>query len=394
MIFLINLVLTALVCFGSGMDLHNHLFIDQGVPTWFYDGCFKCPLGAKNAESLIGSKANEETLIKSDLDLVVVSLYAHARGKYSLKDAIRKQIETAKDFVSRNPNWVIARNARIARRALQSGKRVLVLSLEGADGILDDQPAIEEFLLDGDIAIVTPLHLVDDEFGGAAFLREFHGLLNFLPYVKSLIKWNPTKIENVRINSQGLTERGDWLIEKLIATKTWIDLAHASDKAQMKIISAMARARQPLLYTHTVLREFHGAERGIAQWQIAEIASKDGMVGLLPSRNYLVNTHGEGEDCATCEKSCHDGLYSFAVQYLKLAKALGPERITMGSDFNAPINHLEKGCSTGNSSETEGFWNLSQTKDLWPSVEKVSQSGPINPRAQLDKFLELWGRVR
>ncbi len=363
---------------ASGLDIHNHLFLDHGVPSWYYRGCFTCPLKAHDYSALISTKVNEEVLLKSKMDLVVASIYAMSFFERSLRDSVRAQIAEAKSFVQRHPQWVLARSSREATEALKNKRQVLVLSLEGAAGVLENEEDFREFVSEGPIAMVTPLHLTDDEFGGAAYMWNFHGLVNFISYLKNLFRWNPARIENVRVNPRGLSERGEWLVSRLLGSKVWVDLAHASDKAQMTMISMMAKSHQPLLYSHTSLREFHGAERGLAQWQIEEIKQKGGVVGLLPSLDYLNNTPN-----AKCD------LEAFAIQYRKLANQIGADAITIGSDFNAPVRHLGPGCGLGEN----GFWNSSQVDELWKAVNQV-QPGLADSSAQLKKFLQLWSLVR
>jgi len=377
---LITLWICLSVAHADGIDLHAHLFLEHGVPHWFYNGCFTCPLQAKDYSSLTGSKANEEELLKSKLDITVASIYAVSFGFRDLRESIRQQIQAARDFVLRHPDWIIARSSATAAAAIKYKKRVLVLSLEGADGILQREEDIQEFLIKSPIALVTPLHLTDDEFGGAAFLRSFHGFLNFSSFVRGI--FDPIWVEDVRTNHVGLTEQGRWLIKKLIESRVWIDLAHASDKAQKEILSETAKLKLPLLYTHTSLREYHGAERGLAKWQIEEIKSKGGMVGLLPSRNYL-----NGTPQYECD------IKAFFMQYRQIANQIGRNSVTIGSDFNAPIEHLAPGCGTYEGIDEEGFWRPDQISELWGAVNNF-QVGLADPKGQLGQFLKLWARVR
>jgi microsomal dipeptidase-like Zn-dependent dipeptidase len=378
--------------YAGGVDLHSHLFIEEGIPQWLYKGCFACPLKAKQATDFFASKINREELLKSDLDIMVASLYAHALGPYEKKQAIRYQIKIAKDFVSEWPRWVLATTPEEAQAALDKKKKVLILSLEGAHGVLESEKDFDEFLVHGPIRMVTPIHLSDDEFGGAALLQHVFGVINPTAFFKSL--WSPKKIESVRVNTKGLTERGQWLIQRLIDHKIWVDLTHASDVSQMEIISMLKKAKQPLLYSHTVLREFHGAERGLAQWQIDEIKATSGLVGLLPSPNYLHESHSEGvAPCVDCNSACEKGFYSFIVHYQKLSSQIGEDAVMLGTDFNAPLPHISPGCDSASEVGRTGFWKASQYKNLWSSFPAFQREIP-NSHLQTRKFLKLWSQVR
>ncbi len=365
---------------AQGIDVHNHLFLDLGVPKWFYRGCFECPLAAKDWSSLRGSKANEETLKKSNLNIVVASIYAVSFGFRDMKESVRAQIAAAREFANRNPDWVIARSAANAEDALKKKKKVLVLSLEGADGIIKNEADIQEFFVKGPISIVTPLHLSDDEFGGAAIMDSFGKFLNLGPFLSSW--WAGSTSEGVTANKLGLTERGKWLVEKLIEAKVWVDLAHGSDLAQRSIIEMLKKKKLPLFYSHTVLREYHGAERGLAKWQIEELKSSGGFVGILPSRNYLNGTpHYE------CD------FRAFFYQFRKLSAAIGKNSVGIGSDFNAPLEHLAPGCGGDENIDQEGFWRPDQITSLW-NLLNTFQAGVADPKGQVTQFLKLWAKVR
>ena len=59
----------------------------------------------------------------------------------------------------------------------------------------------------------------------------------------------------------------------------------------------MKKAGQPFLFTHTALRKYYKAERGIAKWMIDEIKNHEGMVGLVPSEEMILDTEGPKNLC-------------------------------------------------------------------------------------------------
>ena len=63
-----------------------------------------------------------------------------------MKKSIIKQIEVVKAFVAANPNGVIAKNIDEARTAGTDGKRMLLLSLERVDGVLESDSDIKRSL--------------------------------------------------------------------------------------------------------------------------------------------------------------------------------------------------------------------------------------------------------
>lgn len=365
---------------GEGMDLHSHLFLEHGAPSWFYKGCFTCPLEGTGWSSLRGTKANEETLLNSKLNLVVVSLHATSIGIWDRKGAIRSQVAALQTFLEGHPDWILAKTAAVATEAIKKKNKVLVVSLEGADGVLENEDDIKEFILQGPISIVTPLHLTDDEFGGAAFMNSFRGFVNFKAFVKNI--WTPNVVDGVRVNELGLTPRGEWLLNKLVDAKVWIDFTHASDAAQKQMLAITSKTKQPLLYTHTVLREYHGAERALSKSQIEDIKKTGGFVGLLPSRNYL-----NGTPNYECD------LRAFFNHYKKLSDRIGRNSVTIGSDFNAPLEHLAPGCGDDQGIDKEGFWREDQLNELWKKFNEF-QTGIADPKGQVTQFLKVWSKVR
>jgi len=167
------------------IDLHSHLFMKDGLGVLF-SGKFSEKLHAHKWSDGFSSQANAETLEASHLGLVVVSLFASQPYVLNTRDSIRKQIALAEEFVKSHSDWVIARSASEAEKAIAAGKRVLVLSLEGASSILETDADIHEFIDEKGIRIVTFSHLMDDEYGGSALLASYHALSDPLGWLKAV----------------------------------------------------------------------------------------------------------------------------------------------------------------------------------------------------------------
>ena len=238
------------------VDLHSHLFMNEGL-TWIFRGdFFDEHLSATNWKNLLSSQANPRTLNNSDVKIMVASLYAAhpILTPWGLREAVRRQIAQAERFVRENPEWILAKSPEETERALKEGKRALILSLEGASGILETDQDLEEFFNLG-IRIVTLLHLTDDQFGGCALVGGFTGaLINFGPWFMGKKLWSDGKL--IRTNPQGLTQEGISFARKLIQKKIWVDLSHASDESLKALTPLLKEAGQPFLYTHNALRKY------------------------------------------------------------------------------------------------------------------------------------------
>lgn len=381
------------------IDLHAHLWMEHSVPSLMYEGCFDCRLGAKNWAGIRGSRVNHEALERSGLKLVVVAFYANPLSPGgSSRGAIRKQIRAAQEWLKGNSQWVQARSACDARHALEQGKRVVVFSLEGAGGILETEGDLQEFVDQAGIAIVTPMHFLDNHWGGCAFLHGAPGWW-FNPWARVRAWW-----QGHSSNSQGLTEQGAEKLRALIARKVWVDLSHASDETQKQMRPWLETAGQPPLYTHTSLRKYHGAERGLSDEQLDDLARRKGIVGLMPSRLMIGQVPRESrvrpESCPATT-----GVDGFAAHYRDTVQKIGMGAVMLGSDFNAPIEYLEPGggagCQTGTALDRpEGFWQMGQVAELWKAVQSVSQGGSLSAQGalesglRLNRFLDAWEQAK
>lgn len=386
---LIALVITSTHGYCKGIELHAHLFMKEGMG-WLFRGSFNERLQASSWKNRFRSQVNADSLQASQLDIVVVTLYAHPFLTFSMRDSVRSQIALAKQFVETHSNWVIVRSPSEALDALHEKKHVLILALEGASGILESEQDIREFIVENGIRIVSPLHLTDDELGGVAFLKGLRALSSPIAFLKNLI--HPTfDLDGNRVNPNGLSEKGKMLIKQLIQHHVWIDLAHSSDTAQKEIISILERSHIPLLYTHTVLRKYHQSERAISNEQLYKVAESKGYIGLMPSEEMLEGTPVIDE--------CAGTIFAFAKQFQDAAQVVGKDAIGVGSDFNGGIPHLKPSCRpTGTSLDEKGLWNIGQSTEIWNALEKLGvwkeeTDSDLFLSHQAQNFLSAWSHV-
>lgn len=367
---------------AAGIDLHTHLFMKEGLGIIF-NGDFFSPVKAKNWKSRFSSQINAEAVLKSDLDLIVVALYAHPFLTLNLRDSIRSQIRQAKQFVDRHPDWVLARSPQEARLALEAKKHVLVLSLEGTAGIIETEEDIQEFVEKEGIRMVTFFHLTDDHLGGAALLKGYRSFASPFGFFSALLHWNFGG-DGVLKNPNGITEDGRKLLKLLLKHHVWIDLAHAPDQSIGEILPLL---RQPILVSHTALREFNLMERALSDGLIEAIQARDGIVGLMPSVEML------GE--ISTPDRCNSGTNQLAFQYGELTKKLGVNTVAIGSDFNGGIYHLPPGAPhCPDTLPPEGFWNLGLFPQLWESLKNRGQpTDEVSLRNTTQHFLDCWDQI-
>jgi microsomal dipeptidase-like Zn-dependent dipeptidase len=392
---------------SGSVDLHNHAFMKQGMQYGF-TGDFDEPLRTSHYKDRFRSAVNRETLEHSDLELMVISLYAHPiLGKRDLRQSIREQIERVRKWTAATQGsarpWTLARSAAQAREILAAGGHAVILSLEGADGILDTVEDLEEFIDGAGIRLVTLLHLIDDQYGGVAFLRGVRALASPIAFAREFLKGG--FFGGVPLNSAGLSEKGAALATQLMKRGVWIDYAHASDASAQGLYPLSLKFKQPILNTHTTLRRYLGAERGVSDQQLQWIKESQGIIGLVPSEEFLEGTPNTQPDC-------HEGISRYVLQWKEVARRVGFERVFLGSDFNGGIPHLAPDCASPSSTSAgparlfpTGMYRVDQLPALFQAIAAetsgsaaLASPGPSNEksllaRTQLETFLTAWAKV-
>jgi microsomal dipeptidase-like Zn-dependent dipeptidase len=360
------------------VDLHAHLFFSEGIGIGLWNHGFDTEVLSPRWDSYYSARVNAEALAASGAAIVVVALYAHPLIPGGERAAIRRQLDALDRFLASRPGWAIARSSTEARAQLASGKRVLVLQIEGAGGILETEPDFEEFIDRRGVRIVTIHHFTDDRNGGAAFMRGIRALANPLAWIKHGF---------ARLNPQGLTDHGRSLARSLRGRGVWLDLSHASDASQADTIELLRRADgviPPLLYTHTVLREFYDCERGITAAQLDRVKATGGVVGLLPSTEMLAGTPPTAE-------GCDSGAEATLTQARRMLERVAPSQLDFGSDINAPIPFLAASSATAACpAETSVEWTqYGELGRLWKLLEARTA---VRAAASLEHFLQAWDR--
>jgi microsomal dipeptidase-like Zn-dependent dipeptidase len=373
----------------GGVDLHAHLSMKPALGCLF-DGHINGPLTANSWDDQLSSKLNAAALSKSGLSVLVVALFAHPVLGGDMRAQVREQIAEVEAFARAHPQWVLARDAGQARASLEAGKQVLVLSLEGASGVLESEEDLIELVDGRGIRIVTPLHLVDDRYGGVATLGGVSYFANPLGVVARALE--PSG--GIERSARGLTPLGRTLIKKLLARGVWIDLTHASDAALTEIVPMARAAGQPLLVSHAMLRRHRAIERATSDDLLRAIASSGGILGLVPSEDAFKSPEGRLCPRGCSAEACSQGVNAFAAVWVDAARLLGAEAVMLGSDHNGGMRHLRPSCGTGTSlDEPAGLWNVAQSAALLDALARLG--APRAPlRATLARFLSAWEKVR
>jgi len=369
------------------VDLHAHLFMNQGLGLLF-QGDFFGPIVADSYDDKLSQQMNPEMLNRSGLRIVVVSLYSHPILNYSMKESIRRQIKLAHRLVKQETDWVIASSPQQALKNFDAGKKILILALEGAVGIVENEKDFKEFIDQGNIRIITPLHLSGDKFGDVAFVQG--GKVFFTPFAALSASLAGHRDDHgILTNQGGLHRAGKILVKKLLKRRVWIDLAHASDKAAKWMIAEQNKYKVPLLYTHGSLRKYSHYERGVNREILEAIAQSKGIMGLIISEKFM------GEVKPDKPTSCVSGITKMVQHFNEIGKIIGAERVHFGSDYNGAIPRIPPSntCPNGTEIDQLGFYQVGQLPALWDAMRN---NGVIIGATQLRRsrlFLETWQRA-
>jgi microsomal dipeptidase-like Zn-dependent dipeptidase len=373
--------------FSFGIDLHAHLFMNEGVNGIYFGKFFSPKIVAKKWNHAKRSQVNESLLKDSDLSIVVVSLYAAPiLAGETVYQSIHKQIDQAELFVKRNPKWIIGRSSGETLQALKEGKKVMILSVEGGAGVVNTSEQIKALYQRG-LRIVTLLHLTPDKLGSPAFLDP---LASFFTMPRATILCHDRDDNNIRINCQGLTPMGSDVADQLMDAGIWIDLSHASDLAMDELLNKHQLRNLPLLFTHGSLRSKLGQERGVSLKTLEHFKQLGGIFGLTPSKKLLGKTD-----------HCHGTIDAFKEHYDILGQYLEPDQIAIGTDTNGMIDHIKPrnendSCNPGRI-KTEfdrngGWWNFSHTMPLWTELKRMDNHLP-DKNSIIKRFLREWSRI-
>jgi microsomal dipeptidase-like Zn-dependent dipeptidase len=249
-------------------------------------------------------------------------------------ESSRRQIAFIRQMVSENSDWMeIATSAAEARRIVGAGRLAIVLGVE-MDTVTPDE--MMRLIREDGVRVITPIHFVDNAFGGAAAYSALFSVLTGLigaptpetgvpgPYLlrddetidfritplmeeltaqldeltASALRWRPIATlcaadatSSVRRgglgcpgqrNARGLSNPR--AIENMIRAGAMIDLAHMSQNSMTGTLEIAERLNCPVLNTHSGVRAStftaDASERSIREEELRRMFNLGGVLGL------------------------------------------------------------------------------------------------------------------
>lgn len=312
------------------------------------------------------------------------------------ESSIEKQMRELRRFTERHADWMgLALSASQARQLITAGKLAVVAGVEvdSLDSLLGDRkalnkqplaleqlPRILRWLRDLGFRMITPLHLANNSFGGAAVYDDKFNLLNhFLrgrffdvqgasdvgfrlgQDMETQTKTAVMLYELTRrahypkgyalnapgqghVNQLGLTSTGQAFLREAMRQGFILDVEHMSDRCTNEVLSLAEQSRYPVVASHCAFREqglepqetSHKSKRASeymkTRLQARRILKLGGLLGPITNQHELKDFPGGtvDNDCARSTKTWAQS-YQYA---LSLLREVGSGGVAMGTDFN------------------------------------------------------------
>jgi membrane dipeptidase len=198
---------------------------------------------------------------------------------------------------------VLCRNVVEIRAATAKGQLAIVLHMEGADALDDEQLYLLDLLYELGLRSLGPVWSRPNAFG--------HGV--------------PMRFPGLPDIGDGLTDAGKRLIQACNRRKIMIDLSHMNEKGFWDVAEL---SDAPLIATHSNVHAISASPRNLTARQLAAIRDSNGFVGLNFATSYL---RDDGQMRADTD-------IEWLVRHMDgLIEGLGEDRVGIGSDFDGAV---------------------------------------------------------
>lgn len=277
--------------------------VDLHVDSFIWSRVFGYDVLARHGRGLLGARGYsqvdlprlEQARIGGALWSITTNPLRGARGRAR---ALAANVAAFEAWIAAAPErWSLVRTADEHRAARARGAHAAFLSIQGGNA-LDAAPGA---LLDARTFVaVTLVHLSNSTIGTTS---------------------SPLRAPRGR----GLTRRGHELIERLNASRTFVDLAHISAEGFADAVGAHDKT-QPLLVSHTGLSGAHRLWRNIDDAQLRQVAATGGVVGVIFHSAYLGDPYWGS------------GRVERIAQHLEhIVRTVGGDHAALGSDWDGAI---------------------------------------------------------
>lgn len=323
-----------------------------------------------------------------------------ARNPRQARAMILRELAYVEAFVAAHPDrYALAKSPAEARDLLRNtDKMVIVHSIEGGHLLLEDPVADAAFWAEQGVALITLIHLRDDELGGSAILDMAVG-----PLINA---------RGARLRRQGarrgLTARGEQAIVALDQAGILVDLSHMSDDTIVDALAVTAANDIAPVVTHGALRSIRDVEGAWDDPQLVTLYQQGGVFALGLS--------GEKLDPVDATRPvppdlCRSTLESWRFHYEAVLDVLAANgvpaeqrQVGWSSDWNGWLNHSRPVYGRGACRDlatladplpvdTLGLAHPGLLPDHWTRLTRDGLD--LAPtRDSAERFLRLWEEAR
>lgn len=375
------------------VDLHIHMGAHETVPVYGRGPDAREPAQPSFRHQLRPSLFEAE-LERSDAAIYVSLAYANPfstvfETRASMARRMERQLVAVEAFCSSHADrWTLAKSPAEARIALAAGRKVVVHGVEGATKLIAGEDDARRWAERG-VAVVTPVHLADNELGGAMCMGGSLSLLNRAG----------CRRERRAPEQHGLTPLGVSAVSAMIDAGMVIDLAHAAPQTMAELLGLVRERRRAPVYTHVAAKAVRDVPSALADVDIEAIYALGGLVGVT------ANLHSIEPLPARADAGCPGSIDNFRLHWDHVVSVAAGEPVAWGSDFQGGVDHLRpkygpKGCSPARADgqpldafDELGLAHVGLTPALFRHLAADgSDRGPLDRSAE--RFLQIWERAR
>lgn len=305
-----------------GVDLHAHISMEDAAKPLFrgHSGHGRV---AGSPSVVLSNQLEAKTMIETGVRLIVGSVWppnAFRPGRRDTDEAL-DQLHQLREFPKKAQGFVLAKDAKHARRIVAGGVVAVVPGVEGGEGI--HQVSDLDALFAAGMRVLTITHFGDNDLGTAA-QDQLTGAIG--------MKQGPDP-------ATGLTPLGKEVIRRMIQLGVVIDIAHASDPTVRDVLDITEPLGVPVLNTHTGARALTPTARNLSDDLAARMTKSGGIIGITSFSRMVQDTKPafDGAVPGTCD--------DIVAHWLHFAKLVGPKALVFGSDLNGFVVRPKAGGS-------------------------------------------------
>ena len=371
-------------------DLHIHIGAHLAVPVYGKGPDAALPEGRTHAHGLVPQLTTDELAAPGPSVLVSLAYANPFKTDFESRRSMAAHIERQLTFVdgwaaAHADRFAVAGSPAEARDIVRSGRKAMLHGIEGATKALDSEADAQRWAARG-VAVITPVHLADNRFGGAWCQSGPLALLNV-----------PGCLDDVFApRRRGLTPAGEQAVDWLVRAGIVVDLAHLSHAAFSDALGRLERAGVAPVQTHITAAAVRADPTAMTDAELRRFTAAGGLAGLTANLGHMPPNPAPGR------VACRGSIDDFRAHWDHVVGVLGGAPLAWGSDFQGGVDHLRpkfgpQGCGAAPAEATEfdtrGLARADLVEPMFAALASAgSDRAPLE--ASAERLLALWEQAR